>query len=350
MADTQSYSNRLDKAFVQRTLFVAVVLIGALLLWAWRDVLMFAFAAVLIAIGLHGIADPLVERTRLRRNAALAVAALIVIGVLVGVFWLFGAQIQEQADYLTGRLPQAWQRFRETVSQTEGGRALIAELDRWPSTVASNGAITQVGGYTLSVVNALTTAFLVLFASAFFATSGDTYRRGLLMLFPRPARRALDAALCECASALKRWLGGTLISMAIVSIGVGAALWALGVPAFLALALIAGIAQFVPVVGPLLASAPGILLALTVSPQTALWAALAYFLISQLEGNLIYPMIQQRAVNLPPALVLLAIIAIGILLGPLGVLLATPMTVVASILITRLYVRGVLGEEPDAQA
>jgi predicted PurR-regulated permease PerM len=86
---------------------------------------------------------------------------------------------------------------------------------------------------------------------------------------------------------------------------------------------------------------------MTVGPETALWKALIYLVASQVEANLIYPMIQKKAVDLPPALTLFSIIAFGLLFGPLGILFAVPLTVVASIFVIRLYVNNVLGEDID---
>jgi predicted PurR-regulated permease PerM len=188
-------------------------------------------------------------------------------------------------------------------------------------------------------------ALVVLFAAVFLAVSPGEYKNGFLMLLPRSQRDGIDEALLASSRALRKWLLGTLVSMLVVAVLVGGALWALGVPSFVALGLIAGIAQFVPVVGPIVAAAPGILLALSVSPQTAMWTALAYFLASQLEANLIYPVIQKKAVSMSPALTLFAILALGALFGPLGIVLATPILVVAMIFIIKLYVNRTLGED-----
>jgi predicted PurR-regulated permease PerM len=101
----------------------------------------------------------------------------------------------------------------------------------------------------------------------------------------------------------------------------------------------------VPLIGPVLAAAPGILLALTAGPETALWTTLLYFLSSQVEANFITPIVQQKAVSLPPALLLFGVIAGALLLGPLGALFATPLIVVISVFVVIFYVRGVLGDD-----
>ena len=327
-------------------LTVAAIAVFALLLWAWRDVLLLVFASILIATGLHGIADPMVRRAPLGRGAALAVAGLIVLAVLGGIGWLFGAQMEAQISELSGQLPAAWERMRVTLSQTPLGRGLAEDLQRWVSGDGQfSGIAPQFSGSALSVASALTNALLVLFAAIFFAVTPAIYVQGTLQLAPRAIRDDFEEAFAASSRALKKWLLGSLISMLAITLMMSLALGLLGVPSFVALALIAGLAQFVPVAGPLLAAIPGILLALTVGPDTALWTAVAYFVASQLEANLIYPLIQQRAVQMPPALTLFAIIAMGLLFGPLGVLLATPLMVVAAIFIVKFYIRGVLHED-----
>ena len=99
---------------------------------------------------------------------------------------------------------------------------------------------------------------------------------------------------------MKLWLVATLFSMVAMSLLVGLSMWALGVPAPMALGLLAGIAQFVPLIGPIAASIPGILLALVISPATAVWATLIYFATTTLEADLLQPLIQEQAVETPP--------------------------------------------------
>ncbi|MFC3128985.1 AI-2E family transporter [Coralloluteibacterium stylophorae] len=154
-------------------------------------------------------------------------------------------------------------------------------------------------------------------------------------------------ALADSGRALRLWLGGQAVAMLAVGVLTGLGLWALGVPAALGLAIIATLLDFVPLVGPIAAAVPAILLALTVDPRTGLLTTLLYLVVQQIEGNLLQPLVQQRAVELPPALLLFALIGAGLLFGVLGVLLAAPLTVVIFVLVKRLYVRETLGEDTD---
>lgn len=127
--------------------------------------------------------------------------------------------------------------------------------------------------------------------------------------------------------------------MAIVGTLTGLGLWGLGVPAPLALGLLAGLFAFIPYVGPILSSVPGILMAATQGPLPAFYAARLYAGVHFVEGNLITPIIQAEIVELPPILTLFATLVFGLLLGPIGVLLAAPLAVVILVIVTRAILR-----------
>jgi predicted PurR-regulated permease PerM len=142
---------------------------------------------------------------------------------------------------------------------------------------------------------------------------------------------------------LRLWLIGQAISMIVVGLATGIGLWLAGVPSAVALGVIAGLTEAVPYVGPIVGSIPGLLVALTVGPETAFWALVVYVIVQQLEGYALLPIIQRRMVSLPPALTLFWIMAAGLLFGALGVVFAAPILVVIYVLVKRLYVREALG-------
>ena len=125
----------------------------------------------------------------------------------------------------------------------------------------------------------------------------------------------------------------------------GIGLWLLGVPAALGLALIAGLLDFIPFVGPIIAAVPAIILAFLVGPSTALWTLGLYLLVQQIQGNILQPLVQRYAVDVPPAVLLFAVAGAGVLFGFLGILLSAPLTVVAFVLVQRLYIQGALGKD-----
>ena len=141
-----------------------------------------------------------------------------------------------------------------------------------------------------------------------------------------------------------KFLGGQFITMAVDGLLAGLGMWLIGVPAPIALRLVLAICNFVPNFGPLIRTIPGILLALTVGPQTAFYAVLVYLAVQPTEDNLLSLLIQQRAVALPPVLLLFGLLGFGAMFGPLGIVFGAPATVAIYTLVTVLYVRDTLGD------
>src|SRR5262249_36901805 len=144
------------------------------------------------------------------------------------------------------------------------------------------------------------------------------------------------------------WLLG--VGAAMLAMGgltaIGAAL--LGLPAPIALGLLSGVAEFVPIVGAIVSAIPGLLLAATKGPQLPVWTLLFYIAVHPLQGHVLIPLIQRRVVAVPPALTIFSVVGFGVLFGPLGVVFATPLAVVVLVLVQHLYLRG--DEAPMADA
>ena len=149
----------------------------------------------------------------------------------------------------------------------------------------------------------------------------------------------------DSSRALQQWLVGQLIAMGIVGVLVGAGVWYIGLPSPMALGVIAALGEFVPILGPIVSALPALFLALSMDWTTVAWTLGLFFVVQQLESNMIMPLIQNRMVSLPPAIPLFAVLAFGLMFGLLGVVFATPLAVLTAVLVSRLYLREVL-EEP----
>ncbi len=143
---------------------------------------------------------------------------------------------------------------------------------------------------------------------------------------------------------LQRWLVGQAVLMLSIAILTFVGLTLLGVPLALPLALLAGVLNFIPYVGPILSSVPAILVGFSESPQMAAYAALLFVGVQSVEGYILEPLIQHRAVYLPPALILLAQLLLGLLAGPIGVIVATPFAAAFVVAVRMLYVEDALGD------
>lgn len=328
------------RRFIERVLIVVALAALVAVLWRLQGLVLLVFAATLIAIVLDALAAPLQRRVRLPRGIALAVVLGVLAVAGIAMVRLFGAELREQAVAFATQLPAAWQSLRQGLAEQPFGDALSAWLtDAVPG---GAGVLSSIGNLLLSMGGNLTDALIVLVGGIYLAAQPDLYRRGLLKLLPSSRRPLMAEALDDTGRALRLWLGGQLVAMTTVGVATAAGLALLGVPSALALGLIAGLLDFVPVVGPILAAAPALLIAFTQGPDTVLWTAGLFVLVQQLEGDAFQPIVQQRAVDLPPALLLFSVLAFGVLFGVLGVLLAAPLTVALFVLVKRLYVREVL--------
>ncbi|HTI66325.1 MAG TPA: AI-2E family transporter [Caulobacteraceae bacterium] len=329
-----------DARFVRRVLIVGSLAVLAYVLVAVAQVLLLAFGAVLSAIVLRAVADPIRRRTPLGRTGSLA-GAVVVLALLASLsLWLFGSQAGRQLASLSVTVPAAWAELQARLSGSPLGGRILAELRALDG--RTGWLLAWAPRLAGGVASAAASLVIVLFAGLFLAARPDNYLQGVLRLAPVAVRPKLEQALEACGAALRQWLVSQMGSMVLVGTCVGGALWLAGVRSPLALGLLAGIGQFVPLVGPFVVAAPGVLLALADGPDKLVWAVLIYVGVGQFESNLFSPLLLRQMAQLPMALTLFAVLAFGILFGPLGVLFATPLAVVIYVLVKTLYVEGLL--------
>ena len=162
-------------------------------------------------------------------------------------------------------------------------------------------------------------------------------------MVPARARSQVAETLDAVTVSLRNWLKGQALGMLFVGAATGFGLSLAGVPAAWAIGLVAGLAEFVPYLGILVAGVPAVVLGFGQGTDTGLWTLGVLVAVQQIQGNLVMPLLQNRMVDLPPAITIFGIIAAGILFGILGVLLATPLTIVVLVLVRRVY----MGEDKN---
>lgn len=326
-----------EAQFVRRTLIVIALVALALFLWMLRDVLLMIFGAVVIATLFRSLAAQF-QRLRVPPGLALGLSVLTVIAVIGGAMALFGQQLLAQTEGLSQALPQAW----ESLQQRIAASGLPIDPAQLKPAGAGSGLAASAGRFVMSLGGGLADALLIVVGGIFIAASTQFYTAGAVKLIPEGKRDLTRDALNDSGKALRLWLKAQLVAMVLIGLLTGIGLWVLGVPSALALGLIAGLLEFIPFVGPILAAIPAVLIALAIDPQLALWTLLLYVLIQNIEGYAVQPIIQSWAVDVPGAVLLFALLACGGLFGPLGVVFAAPLTVVTYVLIKRLYVREAL--------
>jgi predicted PurR-regulated permease PerM len=325
-----------EAALSRRLVFGAGVILTLLLIWQLVDLLLLVFASVLVAIFFRSFADTIAGLTRLSHGLALTVAIILVAIFFVLISTLFGTTIHQNVSTLIDQLPTAWREIRGRIGEV---RWLVDALDRAGEAMLTGNVMSRIGGALGTVMGAVTNVFLVLFAGLYIAAQPKLYRDGFLKLVPPQDRERIDATLVRCGLFLRNWLLGQLIAMIVVGTLTGVGLQLLQVPSALALGLFAGLAEFIPILGPIAAAIPALIIAFSQDSQLALWVLVMFVIIQQLEGNVLQPIIQRRMVALPPAVTLFAVIAFAILFGAMGALLAAPLAVVTLVLVQDLYIK-----------
>jgi predicted PurR-regulated permease PerM len=338
-----------DRAVARRALVVSGVAVAvlalALIAWSIVDVLLLVFGSVLIAILVRSPADWLARRTRLSEHAAVFTVIACLVVLIGGAAWLFGNTVSGQFAQLGEQLPKVFARLEEKLSEFSWltGPVIPKELG------GSGGAIFGRGiGFVTGTIGAIASLLLVLVMAAFMAYEPRPYVRGLVRLFPISSRPRAEEVLNAIGAILKRWLVGQLSLMVVVGILTGIGLWLLGVPLALGLAVLTALLNFIPYLGPILAAVPAVLIGLSVSPLMAGYVVLLYLVVQTVEGNLLEPLVQRKAIYLPPALILISQLVLGVLVGAVGVMLATPFVAAFTVAVQMLYIEDVLGDRRSA--
>ena len=333
MAAKQDQSEHI---FVRRVLIVLGLAVLFFLVWELRILLLMLFGAIVIASIFRAVADAICKYTKLPNGVSTALAIILVLGSLAALIALFGSHVSQQVQTLRETLPTAW----KTIEQRIGDIGLSAQLDKLVATITApgGGSLSGFGRTLLSIGSGLADLLVVIFAGIYLATQPNFYRTGVIKLVPPLRRKIAAEAMLESERALRLWLKGQAIAMVVVGLLTGFGLWLLGMSSAFTLGLLAGVLEFIPFAGPIIAAVPAVLLALAVSPELTLWVVLLYVAVQQFEGNLLTPLVQQYAVDLPGAVLLFSLIGFGSLFGTLGIILAAPLAVVSMVLVKRLYI------------
>lgn len=329
------------------TIMVAL-LAGAGLVLAYQiaGTLLLVFAGILLAVVLDVAMLGLKRILPIGRLALLSVVSSVGFLLLVAVVVWGGMSLISQAhnvvEIATHQAAAIGERLKELgiVTPDKGRQGDESGLQNYlPDPERLFGHAQSAFGLATGI---LANVVIIIFLGIFFAASPSGYRDGFLKLLPVVKRSRVGQVLAEAGHALRWWLLGQLASMVLVAVSIGLMLFLVGIPNAILLGMLAGLLNFIPFLGPILAAIPVLLAAM---PEGLAILALVmglFVIIESIEGYLVNPIIQKRAVYLPPAWSLAALVIFGALFGGIGVALATPLLAVARILVLRLYVEDVL--------
>jgi len=328
---------------------IAVLFIlGLAAVWYAADALLLIFACILCAVLLYKLSDMLARRIKLKRQWSLALVVVLLFAAIGLGGWAMAPQISEQAGKLAETVPKSIQQLKSVVEEYPLLKKLTDGLPEPEQIVKQmSSLVPNAGLFFGGVLGAIGNVVIILFVGIYFAASPHLYTNGAIKLVPQAKRHRARQVLNKIGQTLASWLLGKSVSMLIVGTATSIGLSLLGVPLALILGIIAGLLDFVPYLGPIMAGVPAVLIAFSISPDLALYTVLLFTGVQLVEGYLLQPLIESRAVDLPPALTIVMQLVFGTLFGFAGVALATPLAAALKVLVQMLYVEDVLGDKVE---
>ena len=336
-------------------------------LWTASNAFLLIFAGILFAVFLHALGGLLGRILPLGHSIRLAIVCTILAFLVIGGLVWGGAAVAAQADEFTqilreqvgqvvGWLEQRGWHLPETAASQESGGVEVetaddagADTPTFRSFLPSFEGVFGTAWAAVAVVfGALGNAVIIVFLGIFFAAQPALYRDAVLLLLPPQRRGHVRSVLNETGEALQHWLLGQAITMSAIFAFVWVGLSLVGVQPAFVLGLQAGLLAFIPNIGPLIAGIFIMLASLGGGFYSVLGALGVYAAAQTLESYILTPMIQDRAIKVPPAFLFASQIVLGLLFGLYGLVLATPLTAIARVFILRFYVEDTLGDEEHA--
>lgn len=340
-------NNISDLTIFRRTLLVSAGIGFAVVLWRLTDLILLLIAGALVAFIFSKLADLIQRRLKVPHPLALTLAILLPILFVGFVFAAFGNLMAGQFAILFDKLPDAIAVVQDWLRTSALGRELSQNVGSFMPEGSRIVSVVQTVFSSLGTV--VTSLVVVLVAGIYLAAQPRLYGRGVLHLVPPQARHKTVSTVRAVADAISSWLKAQGVSMVFVGVFTGVALSIVGIPAAPAIGLVAGLCEFVPYLGTIVVAIPAILIGFSISPETGVWTIIALLIVQQVQGNIVQPLVQSSMAELPPALTVFSLIASGVLLGPMGVILAVPLTVVLQTLVKELVVYQQLHDHPGGQ-
>ena len=326
---------------------IAMTAAAVIVLWGAyqvRSVLLILYISGLLAIGFSPIVR-LIERQsvlpigsrRFPRWLAILMLYLAIIGVLTLVGVLVLPPLIDQAQAFWAAKDEMFERAQEFLIS----KGLLREhitfreaVERAPGAGGSEAIGRTVFSAAAGLAGGIFGLLTILIITFYLLVEAGTLRRFLLQLFPVRSRARVDAVSRAITEKVSAWLGGQLLLAAIIGTTSAVGLWLLGIPFFYVLALISGIGEMIPIVGPVLAAIPAIAVAASVSMKKVLLVIIFFVVQQQIENHVLVPKVMERQVGVSAVTVIVALLIGGNLLGIPGAILAVPTAAILQVLFT----------------
>jgi predicted PurR-regulated permease PerM len=326
-----------------------VTCVTLFLVWQTVSSLLIVFAGVLFAAFLDAAARSLAPVLPLNRALRLTLVILLLLALTgFGLVWGAG-KLPEQTRLLVKVMDSqldVLQKHLLTYGVDLLGPEWGQDFAQW--LFSDQGRLLRHAQFVLGGASTVVTgALVIVFLGILFAFDPTSHRESLVMLAKQSYRARMRAVMDEMGNVLRFWFVGQLIRIVLMTLCVWVALYLMGLPGPFVLGLQAGLSNFIPYLGPLVAGIPVALVAMPLGPSILIWAVVIYTVIQSIEGYVIGPLIQRQAVDTPPAWTLVAIVLLGALFGVMGIALAMPLVAIGRVAIIRFYVEDYLGDNSE---
>lgn len=324
---------------------LAVYFLGTLI-----EVLLVIFAALLLAVAITGIRCIIQSRTPLSGRWSMVATYVLIALLMAGATAVIWPQLAEQIPKIAEQVPLAVEQLGGKMERTPWVKKALDSASNGEGSAVSAGVAqlpSRLLGVFSTTLGALVSFSLMVLIAIYFTLAPATYVQHLLILIPRAQRKRAGEVMQAQTRSLRFWLIGRLVSMLFVGVCSEIGLALLGVPMAFTLGLIAGMATFIPYIGPILGAIPALMVALLQGPIMVLYVAMLYILVETVESSVISPLATKKAVHIAPAYSVIIQLAGGVVAGIPGVILATPLAVAGAVAIQMLYLEDVLGEKVE---
>ncbi len=336
--------------FIQKILIIILFALILAVFWQGAEVILLVFAGFLLAVFFRSLSETLSKYTPLPHSLALATVLLSIVGLIALSVWFLAPSVERQFSDLTDQLPAVYEQAQRQLSQYPLGRKLVEKMPP-PSQFVLGGksanTFGRITGMFSTLLDVIVNILIILMTAVYFAFSQHLYKEGIIKLVPKKREERAREILAVIHSTLKSFLLGISASMAINGTLTFLGLWFLGVPFAIPLGIIAGLMSFIPNIGPLIAAAPAVVIALAQSPGQALYVSILYLAVQNLDGFIVSPLIQKRAVSIPPVLIIASQLLLAVIFGFLGLLLALPLVAAVFVMVKMIYVEDILDRKVE---
>ncbi len=303
-----------------------VILLGLVFLYLIRDILLIVFVAVIIAAAINGPVSWL-QRHKVPRILGVIFIYLLLFLLLGLIVTLVFPPLAEQIKQLAANFPSFMDKIGFSFQELLGKYTAEGNLQTILSKLSQqlNQATSSVFGTIINLFGGLFSAGIVLVISFYLSVQEKGVKKFLISLTPQEHQHYLSDLIERIQVKIGGWLRGQLLLMLIVGCLIYIGLYFLDVKYALTLALIAGVLELVPYIGPIIAAVPAIILAFTQAPFLALLVALLYVVVQQLENYVIVPQVMKKTVGLNPIIIIIVMLIGAKLAGIMGLILAVPL-------------------------